>query len=530
MAEKTELKPDYDAIIIGAGLGGLTVGNILVFNGYKTLIIDKNAHPGGYVINFQRGDFRFDSATHFINGCGKNGMVYNILKQFGAEKEIEFLPIPNLIHWKDPQNNYEARPPVMLDEYQKFLCEQFPNEAKNIKKFLSRYSKVMPTLFGFMAPGILKKIKTFIFGFPVFMRFILYAFKNVEQMIHKYFKDPRLIELLTLFVAPFGMTREQESFIIWSFNEFSYHVEGAWYPKGGAGAFTGGLAKHYEKIGGKFMLNTEVVHIDIDLEKRMAKAVICKDKSGKEIKLTSTIIVNAADLCRMATKLVPEGTFTQKWIHKLESRATIRSMFIIYLGLDIDIKDYGIDDYELWQLNSQWRTPENYENMYKNRDYSKLPMDVITFYSNGPDKTCCPPGKTVISSCIIADLKSWEELLEDGKKGERYQEFKKKYGWQFVDRLAELIDFPDLRKHVEVMEVATPITLRDYSYARNGTPIGYAFDLDCIKKTQFYGTRIKNLSLAGHFCFPSGGMSASCFSGTLAAKAAMKRLKKYGKK
>jgi phytoene dehydrogenase-like protein len=101
-------------------------------------------------------------------------------------------------------------------------------------------------------------------------------------MIHKYFKDPRLIELLTLFVAPFGMTREQESFIIWSFNEFSYHVEGAWYPKGGAGAFTGGLAKHYEKNGGKFMLNTEVVHIDIDLEKRMAKAVICKDKSVKK--------------------------------------------------------------------------------------------------------------------------------------------------------------------------------------------------------------------------------------------------------
>jgi hypothetical protein len=49
--------------------------------------------------------------------------------------------------------------------------------------------------------------------------------------------------------------------------------------------------------------------------------------------------------------------FYSKWIHKLESRATIRSMFIIYLGLDIDIKDYGIDDYELWQLNSQWRTP-----------------------------------------------------------------------------------------------------------------------------------------------------------------------------
>jgi hypothetical protein len=48
-------------------------------------------------------------------------MVYNILKQFGAEKEIEFLPIPNLIHWKDPQNNYEARPLLCLTNTEIFM-------------------------------------------------------------------------------------------------------------------------------------------------------------------------------------------------------------------------------------------------------------------------------------------------------------------------------------------------------------------------------------------------------------------------
>jgi hypothetical protein len=52
-------------------------------------------------------------------------------------------------------------------------------------------------------------------------------------------------------------------------------------------------------------------------------------------------------------------------------------------------------------------------------------------------------------------LKVLGRIIRRWKKRERYQEFKKKCGWQFVDRLAELINFPDLRKHVEVMEVAT---------------------------------------------------------------------------
>ena len=58
----------FDVIIIGAGMGGLTAGNILVKKGYKMLLIERHFIPGGYCTNFKRKDFVFDASTHLING------------------------------------------------------------------------------------------------------------------------------------------------------------------------------------------------------------------------------------------------------------------------------------------------------------------------------------------------------------------------------------------------------------------------------------------------------------------------------
>jgi len=372
-----ESEGHYDCIIIGAGLAGLTIGGTLQHHGYKTLIIDKNHQPGGCVVNFKRGDYRFDTAVHFINGGGVGGMVHTILKTFGAENEVEFLPINNLVHWIDPANNYETRPPVPLEEYIEFLCKEFPHEAKNVRKFFTDYRNIIPTLFGVIDPSWKVKWQTMKGGGKVLIKLLGSMFKSVDDVINKYFKDPKLIELLTLFVAPFGNTRDKESFFIWYISDISYHGEGAWYPKGGAGEFTASLARYYQKVGGTLILNHEVTQILIN--KKRAEGVICKDKQGKEHKYTATVTVNAADLYRMVTQLVPEGTFSKKWIQKIADHDTQHSLVIVCLGLDSYVKDDGIEDDELWQLNSEWRTPENCKNFFEKLDYSQLPMEVITF-------------------------------------------------------------------------------------------------------------------------------------------------------
>ncbi len=66
---------DYDAIIIGAGIGGLVCGCYLAKAGMKVLIVEKNAQPGGYCTSFTRGGFTFDSCVHSLGSLRPEGVT-----------------------------------------------------------------------------------------------------------------------------------------------------------------------------------------------------------------------------------------------------------------------------------------------------------------------------------------------------------------------------------------------------------------------------------------------------------------------
>ena len=47
-------KEEYDAIIIGAGIGGLVCGCYLAKAGMKVLIVERNDKVGGYLTSFSK--------------------------------------------------------------------------------------------------------------------------------------------------------------------------------------------------------------------------------------------------------------------------------------------------------------------------------------------------------------------------------------------------------------------------------------------------------------------------------------------
>jgi phytoene dehydrogenase-like protein len=98
-------KTKYDAIIIGAGIGGLTCGALLAKSGLKTLIIEQHSIPGGYCTSFKRKGFVFDSAVHFIEELGEGGRFCQILKDLEVEKEIELYKL-DLLHGSSLEMNH----------------------------------------------------------------------------------------------------------------------------------------------------------------------------------------------------------------------------------------------------------------------------------------------------------------------------------------------------------------------------------------------------------------------------------------
>ncbi len=59
---------DFDIIVIGSGIGGLTAAALLARYGKRVLVCESHSIPGGAAHSFQRQGFKFDSGPSFY--CG----------------------------------------------------------------------------------------------------------------------------------------------------------------------------------------------------------------------------------------------------------------------------------------------------------------------------------------------------------------------------------------------------------------------------------------------------------------------------
>ena len=59
---------EYDVVIIGSGLGGLSCGTMLAKDGYKVCVLERNKQIGGTLQTYVRDRNIFDSGVHYIGG------------------------------------------------------------------------------------------------------------------------------------------------------------------------------------------------------------------------------------------------------------------------------------------------------------------------------------------------------------------------------------------------------------------------------------------------------------------------------
>ena len=82
-----------DAVVIGAGLGGLSAAASLSKLGHSVLVCERQDGPGGAAHAFRRGDYVFDPAVH-VSAQGGAGQLLDVyLSVLGVRSEVELLPL-----------------------------------------------------------------------------------------------------------------------------------------------------------------------------------------------------------------------------------------------------------------------------------------------------------------------------------------------------------------------------------------------------------------------------------------------------
>lgn len=87
-------RADYDAIVVGSGVGGAVAAGLLARRGARVLVLEKNPDLGGVLASYRRDGFKLDFGSHLISR-GERGPLAHALRRAGLS-EPRFLthPIP----------------------------------------------------------------------------------------------------------------------------------------------------------------------------------------------------------------------------------------------------------------------------------------------------------------------------------------------------------------------------------------------------------------------------------------------------
>ena len=100
----------YDVIIIGGGIGGLTAGAVLSKKGKKVLLLEQHFIVGGAATIFKRKDINLEVGLHEMD-FGKYGydVKHDLFNFLELNKRVELVSLPET--WQVVDNNISYKVP-----------------------------------------------------------------------------------------------------------------------------------------------------------------------------------------------------------------------------------------------------------------------------------------------------------------------------------------------------------------------------------------------------------------------------------
>ena len=552
---------EWDVVVIGAGIGGLSAAALSARYGLKTICVEAHDVAGGVAHSFERKastsiksdkPFVFDSGPSLLSGMSHTGTnpLRQVLDAVGTADDIDWVTYDGWMVYDTAYPPEEEKSTFRLTTGNDGTWEDAIEKKAGIdsREAFTKFRNEM------MSPNGLSESSALIP--PMALRSDARAVFTLASYLLKFLKIGLKGTLLTgpftksmdLYALTDKFNRQWFDYLAFalsgldaahtqaapvSYTMIDLHKEGAVldYPKGGMDSLVQALVRGLEMdrpgVGrGELRLKSRVQKVNLDEEnnKAVCKGVTLED--GTVLTARRGVICNAP-LWNMAKLLEDshsnkEESAIAAAVSKVRAQANEMEMtgsfMHIHLGVPADGLPEDLDcHHSVLNLEDDVTAEQNL-----------VIVSIPTIF----DPSLAPSGFHVIHAYTAAseNFKDWEDKLDggfdNGKAEERDYQRNKSYKdlkeektealWLALERI-----IPDIRERAKqkgsIVEVGTPLTHRRYNRRFRGTYGPAPSQGKDVWELPSAKTPIEGLLACGDTCFPGIGLPGVAASGTIAA-------------
>jgi len=493
---------DYDAIIIGSGLGGLSCAAAFARQGFRPLVLEQHDKPGGYATAFARpGGFLFDVSLHSTSVGERDGMA-NLIQGFPEITGLEFVLHPTLFRSIYPEHDLrvaQKKPEAFVET----LVRLFPAEQQGIAALFEDMRGLARDISRLSAARGKVDMSHFATEFPFLDR---YHDKTWGAMVDTHIKDTKLKALVSAQWGYYGLPPSKLSCFYYALPFMGYLQHGGFYPRGRSQDISNAFARYITDKGGTVKLNTRVKSIEV--KDQTAKGVMTTD--GKAY--GARVVVSNANAFDTFRGMIDDGAALVEYEAAWKDYSVSLSSFQIFLGLKHDLVGaLKIPDSEIF-LESSYDPELSYQHALQ-ADVEHAGIGVTLYDNIFPGYS--PEGKNTLNLIALQGYAPWEKFEEDYRAGnkDRYRTFKEHMAQTLIQKAEEAL-LPGLSGAIEVIEIGTPLTNVRYTSNYRGAIYGWDQTVNNSGSRRVgHATPIKNLYLAGAWSRPGHGYGAVIPSG-----------------
>jgi phytoene desaturase len=474
------------AIVIGAGLGGLSAAMRLGAKGYRVTVVDRLDSLGGRGSSITENGHRFDLGPTIVTvPQGLRDLFAVCGRDFDAEVDLRPLDPFYEIRWPDG-STFAARQDT--DAMRAEVRRLSPGDAGGYEKFLTDSEKRY--WFGFEDLGrrSMHRVADLLKVLPTFVR--MRADRSVYAHAAMRVKDERLRMALSfhpLFIGgdPFHVT---SMYILVSHLEKEFGVH---YAMGGVAAIAAAMGRVIEDQGGTILMNAEADEILV----RDGRAQAVKLMDGRV--LSAPVIVSNADAGHTYDRLLRNRPRSRWTTARLKRTRWSMSLFVWYFGTKGTRGMWpGVGHHTI--LNGP-----RYKGLVRDIFLKGKLSDDMSLYVHRPsvtDDTVAPEGDDTFYALSPVPHLGFDSPVDWQAEAESYRI---KVQTVLEDQL-----LPGLGQHLSASRVFTPETFRDRYLSPNGS--GFSIEPRILQSAFFrphnVSEEVEGLWLVGAGTHPGAGL------------------------